>query len=68
MYDLKRADKAGLTWPKAKELSDAEIESCLFRHVGRKEPSARAPIDYPWVTLRISVRQTPRTSRSRSMA
>jgi hypothetical protein len=31
---LKRADKAGLTWAQAKELSDAEIEIRLFRHVG----------------------------------
>jgi transposase len=46
---LKRADKAGLTWQQAKELSDAEIESRLFRHVGRNEPSARVPIDCAWV-------------------
>lgn len=46
---LKRADKVGLTWQQAKELSDAEIESRLFRHVGRNEPSARAPIDFVWV-------------------
>jgi transposase len=46
---LKRADRAGLTWEHAKTLSDAEIESRLFRHVGRNEPSARAPIDFAWV-------------------
>jgi transposase len=46
---LKRATKAGLTWQQAKELSDAELESRLFRHVGRNEPSARAPIDFGWI-------------------
>ena len=33
---LKRAEKAGLTWQQAKEMSDAEVESRLFRHVGRQ--------------------------------
>jgi hypothetical protein len=46
---LKRADKAALTWLQAQGLSDAEIESRLFRHVGRNEPSVRAPIDFGWV-------------------
>src|SRR5580658_4482884 len=46
---LKRAERAGLTWEHAKTLSDAEIENRLFRHVGRNEPSARAPIDFAWV-------------------
>ena len=46
---LKRAEKAGLTWQQAKELSDSEIESRLFRLVGRNEPNERAPIDFAWV-------------------
>jgi transposase len=46
---LKRADKSGLTWQQARDLSDAEIENRLFRHVGRNEPSARAAIDFVWV-------------------
>jgi transposase len=46
---LKRARRAALTWQQARELSDAEIERRLFRHVGRNEPSVRAPIDFAWV-------------------
>jgi transposase len=46
---LKRAEKAGLTWQQAKEMSDAEVEGRLFRHLGRNEPNARAPIDMVWV-------------------
>jgi transposase len=46
---LKRAERAGLTWQQAKELSDAEIESRLFQVVGGNEPRARAPIDFTWV-------------------
>jgi transposase len=46
---LKRAAKAGLTWEQARELSDAEVESRLFRHIDRNEPNARAPIDFVWV-------------------
>jgi transposase len=46
---LKRAAKAGLTWEQARELSDAEVESRLFRHIDRNEPNARVPIDFVWV-------------------
>jgi len=46
---LKRAEKAGLTWEQARDLSDAEVESRLFRYVGWNEPNTRAPIDYAWV-------------------
>lgn len=46
---LKRAEKAGLTWQQAQGMSDAEVEGRLFRHVGRNEPSTRAPIDFVWV-------------------
>src|SRR5579884_1884314 len=46
---LKRAEAAGLTWERARELTDAEVESRLFRHVGRNEPNTRAPIDFLWV-------------------
>src|SRR5688500_10460682 len=44
-----RAERAGLTWAAAKELSDAEVEARLFQQVGRNEPQKRAPIDLPWV-------------------
>lgn len=46
---LSRAERAGLSWELAKPLSDAEVESRLFKLIGRSEPSARAPIDYKWV-------------------
>lgn len=46
---VKRAEAAGLSWQKAKEMSDAEVEALLFRHVGRNTPSGRAPIDLGWV-------------------
>ena len=46
---LRRAQDAGLTWQEAKGLTDTEVEQRLFRHLGRNEPSARAPIDFAWV-------------------
>lgn len=46
---LKRAEQAGLSWADARELSEAELESRLFRQVGQHEPSARAPVDFAWV-------------------
>ena len=44
-----RAERAGLTWAAAKDLSDAEVEARLFHQVGRNEPQKRAPIDFVWV-------------------
>lgn len=44
-----RAERAGLTWEKAKELSDADVEARLFEQVGRNEPQKRASIDLRWV-------------------
>jgi hypothetical protein len=35
---LSRAESAGLTWQRAKPLSDAEVEARLFSYVGRSEP------------------------------
>lgn len=46
---LTRARNAGMTWERAKTLSDSEVERVLFRAVGWNEPSARAPIDLAWV-------------------
>ncbi len=40
---LKRAERAGLTWAQARELSEADLEECLFEQVGRNEPWVRAP-------------------------
>ncbi|MGK3961558.1 hypothetical protein WMF38_51685 [Sorangium sp. So ce118] len=51
---LARAEKAGLTWEVAREMTDAEIESRLFRDVGRNEPPARVPIDFSWVHRELS--------------
>jgi transposase len=46
---LRRAERAGLTWPTAEPLSDAELETRLFRQIGRNEPPGRTPIDFGWV-------------------
>jgi transposase len=46
---LGRASAAGVTWEIATAMSDADLEQRLFRHVGRNEPAARAPVDFPWV-------------------
>ena len=46
---LRRADEAGMTWERARELDDAAVESQLFTAVGRSEPPERAPIDLEWV-------------------
>ncbi|XXX78019.1 IS21 family transposase [Sorangium sp. So ce134] len=51
---LVRAEKAGLTWEVAREMTEAEIESRLFRDVGRNEPPARVPIDFSWVHRELS--------------
>ncbi|WP_437933847.1 hypothetical protein [Sorangium sp. So ce341] len=51
---LARAERAGLTWEVAREMTDAEIESRLFRDVGRNEPPARVPIDFSWVHRELS--------------
>src|SRR5688572_26242566 len=45
----RRAEEGGLGWEQARLLSDAEVESRLFKHVGRCEPAARAAIDFAWV-------------------
>lgn len=50
---LARAKACGLTWEIAKELDDAAVEARLFRHVGRSEPAARAPIDFAWVHMEL---------------
>jgi transposase len=46
---LRRARHAGMTWELARELSDAEVESRLFKVVGRMEPPGRVPVDFEWV-------------------
>jgi transposase len=46
---LARAEAAGLTWPQASAMSDAQVEARLFRLLGRNEPAARVPIDFEWV-------------------
>ncbi len=51
---LARARKVGLTWDDARGLSDAEVESRLFRDVGRNEPPARVPIDFAWAHRELS--------------
>lgn len=46
---LARARRAELTWELARGMSDAELDTLLFRAVGRNEPPARVPIDFGWV-------------------
>jgi len=46
---LRRARDSGMTWEQAKAMDDAEVESRLFRLLGRNEPPRRAPIDFAWV-------------------
>jgi transposase len=46
---LKRAERAGLTWEVAREMSDAEVEARLFKLPGANEPPGRVPIDFNWV-------------------
>ncbi|MBA2685035.1 MAG: IS21 family transposase [Gemmatimonadaceae bacterium] len=51
---INRAAAAGLTWEKAKGLSDAEVEALLFQEVGRNEPLTRRAIDFGWVHRELS--------------
>ncbi|XXY25764.1 IS21 family transposase [Sorangium sp. So ce233] len=51
---LARAERAGLTWEAAREMTEVEVEARLFRDVGRNEPPARVPIDLPWVHRELS--------------
>jgi transposase len=51
---ISRAEKAGLTWPEASAMTEADIEARLFRDVGRNEPPARVPIDFAWVHRELS--------------
>src|SRR5215212_6497004 len=46
---LRRAAAAGLTWQEARDMGEVEVETRLFRLVGRAEPPSRAPIDMAWV-------------------
>jgi transposase len=46
---LSRAKRAGLEWPAAAELSNAELEARLFRQRGFNLPATRAAIDLQWV-------------------
>ena len=46
---LRRASDAGLDWERAQGMSDAELETLLFRDGGRNSPAVRAPIDFPHV-------------------
>ena len=46
---LRRAREAGVTWERARDLSDHELEQQLFRAPGRNVPGDRVPIDLDWV-------------------
>ena len=49
-----RAREKGLSWERARDMSDAEVEALLFRDVGRNEPPSRKPIDFGWVHRELS--------------
>jgi len=51
---LRRARAAGMTWEVARGLSDAEVDTRLFRNNGRSEPPARVAIDFGWVHRELS--------------
>lgn len=51
---LRRAADAGLTWDKARELSEGELEGLLFKYVSRREPEQRAEVDFNWVHRELS--------------
>jgi transposase len=52
---LRRARVAGLTWAEASTMSDADVETRIYRDaVGRNEPPARAPVDFAWVHRELS--------------
>jgi transposase len=51
---ISRAEKAGLTWPEASAMTEADVEARLFRDAGRNEPPARIPIDFAWVHRELS--------------
>ena len=59
---VERAQRADLTWEAVSRMSDAQVEACLFKFVGRGEPQQRVPIDFalvhaemhrPAVTLQV---------------
>jgi hypothetical protein len=41
--------RSGVTWEAASALDDTELETKLFRAVGRCEPRRRVPIDFEWM-------------------
>lgn len=43
---LRRARETGMTWERAQEMTDTELESALFRDCGRNVAATRAAIDY----------------------
>jgi transposase len=43
---LRRAREAGMTWERAQEMTDTELESVLFHDSGRNVAATRAAIDY----------------------
>jgi transposase len=51
---LQRARRAGLTWERAEQMSDVEVEGMLFRNVGRNEPTERTAIDFAGVHRELS--------------
>lgn len=46
---LSRAEREGMSWERARTLSDAEVEGKLFKLIGRSEPSTRVPVDFDWL-------------------
>lgn len=46
---LRRAREAGVDWATGRELSESELEACLFKAPARQLPADRLPIDLDWV-------------------
>ncbi len=51
---LMRARGEGVTWDAAVALTDAELDTRLFRDVGRNEPVPRPAIDFAWVHAELA--------------
>jgi hypothetical protein len=51
---LDRAPRVGVSWERARVLSDAEVESTLSNYIGGSEPPPRAAIDLGWEAERRS--------------
>src|SRR5260221_13264488 len=52
---LRRTEKAGVTWPMAEALSEADLEARLFKQIGRNETTGPTPTDLTCVNKDLPV-------------